>query len=759
MKEDDGDKFYQWYLEQAYGGYEGGTDGGRSMSSYLKEWETKHGIQLGKDHKQTYIRKATQKQAEKRTERSLKELQATIRAEIKTQIAAKAGGLIAYVTELSDTDEGKRMAINEHDMVLAVCLDIIQESGLDRIAKGALETHAQVLCDAVVSATGRCADPGLDNVAANIKEIQEIAHETWEDWCDQVETGPPTIALEGDPKDHLVSGIKFIDTGDAVELASPHGHQVLAASRRAVDAQLRVNAAAMASRAAKANPNQTVCVYDVGAGASGLERAATTRRYQAYKGVYFHCSVPIADDADTHRAESMRETIKGYAHINWVDRTKTICKDRLNACTHRARDCDCLKLYDVVFGFSVHSAYYFEYDDWENLMTTTDMRRLDIAIHVPVEGRSVPAHGAGEFSWLSVEDSQLPLATKAKLACKRLVTGNRHMVFEPERTMGTRYHHPDIRQLLDTGGVHLHPMAKAANRPWGETVANAAAAAGAYVLTCALPWRACGLLPSLPIPYGTAVTVGLEAAAVFAGSIATTRAIATGFRQPALPGLLQSAETLSLSPGKTWTYFGEEIVSTYTLRRVPKTVLPSGKCTRYQDLEPALHRSPNIFIERADDVTAGLVLSANDEAIEAAVSSGQVTGSKPMNAACALLLRAGAGIDSVKDTVMHSAGRVRFLGRRWDSSSPGPSLPSPVKPRGSASAWAAAGLEFSASAALLTPPGQTLVASALGPYTPIALPLTLVIMGASFVQLARLHNRRNGPPAGRIPSGSRCPSQ
>jgi hypothetical protein len=541
--------------------------------------------------------------------------------------------------------------------------------------------------------------------------------DSWEERIDELEQGPHEVKIDTDIDLELAKGATVSHNEEVFEFTEQNCHPVLAASRRVVDSHLRMKAVTYASSIKK---ECKAVAFEIGAQYNGLAAMSEIFRRRKYNGVYLHCTMPEMSNPDRARQAAARDSLKSWPNLNWVDRTLRVTPDKINVCAHSAKECTCMQYYDKVYAFSIHCAYYFEYDDWDNLMNRYRDRlvRFDFCTHVPDEGRQVPASGDGEIEWCQVEDSGLPVYQKLALKYKEWFTGEKYIVMEPSRTMGTRYVHKDPRQMIDTGGMHFSASIAAASRPmpWSEValVAGSSALTAMTMATSVVTWKQRLALAAMSAACGL---VGYNL-----GRAVHRRS----HRSSALPewwARYHRVSSLALTPHKVWRYRGEEIVSTYTIR--------PNRDGKYFPLEPQLTRSPNINGDHLPDVTAAMVLT------EDSASSSNLIATKTGRTAAGMLLRRGVTIDSVRDTLVRARQSVRFLGRsqisrpRWLCTS------GEDGNRQRLSVLAKSTIEILFSIAVFLPPLRGYVASVLGPWLIIADVLLLLTMVASALMAMR----------------------
>jgi hypothetical protein len=578
--------------------------------------------------------------------------------------------------------------------------------------------------------------PNLD--VGKLHFQREIA-ETWEEYLDAQESGPADVPIDGDEAKKLMSLLTPTEEEnlDALKMEDPHGHAVLAQSRRVATTHCRLRAIRSAKTQLRGNRHVKACVFDIGAGAVGVKHASYSRRINANKGLYFHCSIPIVDQTDVTRMESLKETVPGFEFINWVDVTNVVMPDRLNCCRHKAADCTCFKFYDAVYAFAIHSAYYFKEADWRNLMVTNAMTvaRVECAVHIPVFGRAVPAE-SGEFEWKTVEESNLGWLSKLKHRLSDAITGESTVVFQPTKTMGTTYVQTDPSEFFGNGGRHFCTDMGFCEADPFERLKQAArggaavAAMQGLVSRFAYPQLPGSLLAAAAVLGGSAYTYGVLRSQKLVGQMlrsADCGAALTGWN----PLKRLDMCSCKVVPGHRFTYHGEELVSTYD-------VMPCLQGNRLVAavLERRILRSPNTKPGDIKDVVAGLAVTSTPAEVTV-LESGNVLGSKGGRNAAATLSRRGRAVDAIKDTVVEAAKAVRFLGE---------CISEPRPPPGGAltgfrrwrSVWGSLLLDGLVTGVLFALPSSGFIAPVLCPWLTIVAWLMLMSTGLHFCRALRM---------------------
>ncbi len=347
------------------------------------------------------------------------------------------------------------------------------------------------------------ADPVVIEATKVLEEVDD-----WEQLAEDDKSKVP-VAEASNPAKARTYKAEYVEANPTFEL--PHGHPVLAESRKYGDQAMRMRAIAAALTSKTKRP----VVVDVGAGASGVKNAvaAMTGVLRADR-VYHHCIFPIAAAADVARDHLMRARDVACM-INWVDEENEPKLGLVNVCRHTAATCTCLKWYDERFVFTCHSHYYFTQEDWHNLFKYTESVRTHGHYPTALE-RGTPAKKP-EFvwrNWRKAETISWLDAVRARL--RQAVTGlDDLLVFEPYRTHGTTYAQRDPRDIVAAGGFHMLPWWQRKLISWSEMVGPLfmAEAADSMGVGCALygfaRFAATRSLGPLAGWFGFAVLLGL----------------------------------------------------------------------------------------------------------------------------------------------------------------------------------------------------------------------------------------------------------
>lgn len=458
--------------------------------------------------------------------------------------------------------------------------------------------------------------------------------ECWEEHCPADEISyiiPDLNATEVRKK--LLGNTKlitpFIDQGE--EVTQSASHPQMHASRVAPAMLMYTNAAKKARAILEANPNARPCVVDMGAGAFGGEKLLTLKRDARNAGIYVHAAIPSVDNADHDRVARMR---LNPTFISWnnVSVTHQVSSKRLNWCSHKARDCNCLARYTHVFVLCVHSVYYFTQRDFENIFKYT--ATFESLEHIPSVGNTVPTDKP-EYVWedASQQGSKAKYGFWGRVAAgvKAAVTQTTQVRLQPLVTAATTYHHPDNGERIRRGGFHPNT--------WTRTVDDVLETNGklaAFALGVATAGAVGGLLGSL----GKSALSSIGAAAYgAASSLAMTTAAATFVKWDSM----QEAPWL---PGQ---YTVEaSIASSYQNPEQEQLahIVRYARLERGTRLEPRVIESEQVDRQEVGRVAAAL-LSANDTA--------QQTRSQRMMSA--VLLRDGKPAKLIKGTI-HQAKRI-----------------------------------------------------------------------------------------------------
>jgi len=421
--------------------------------------------------------------------------------------------------------------------------------------------------------------------------------------------------------DAAVRGVRMESAGDVV-MSTPHGHPVLAASRSAMAYQLRREGILKMQAAVEKRPGCKAVVFEVGAGSTGIKNAVKLcRNYVEARDVYHHCTFPVAgrdDLARDHLLLGRTTHARDVAdYVNWVDRTGVVMAGKVNACSHLARECDCLGKYDTNFVFALHSAYYFRDDDWEALFRYTDDVR--IGAHYPEYDRQHVPCDRPEFRWDYLKTTADLIKHAgfwggATMAAERALLNKKHVAFVPVTAHGTTYAHRDLGEDIKRGGFHIVQYSKNAEQLVGSAAGQALMLAGAVGAVAQLPriGRALARLDFGSAMWETA-KAGLCAAPMwFASGVAQAR------DSTEAPG--SAKYTVKVVPGWSYSRLGETLCQVYQMRRVPVS-----------NLESRTLKTPAVVVKKASEIAASVSLSNNPEkAAKAAVAMGFRAGLSPV---------------------------------------------------------------------------------------------------------------------------------
>jgi hypothetical protein len=403
------------------------------------------------------------------------------------------------------------------------------------------------------------------------------------------------------------------------QFTTPPGHPVLATSRALMAYQLRKEGLKKCAE----NPIPGSCVFEIGSGATGLKGALKfINKFTESNRVYLHCSFPVAGCDDLTRDVLLTGRSKFATaicdNVNWVDRTGRPVYNKVNACSHLARDCDCMRHYTRVHCFSTHASYYFEDADWRQIFKYTDDIR--IGAHFPENEHQIVPSDTMEARW---DKLSLPQKTMygfgkfAKMAYESLFENKDHYAFTPLQEHGTTYVHPDPTTDIKRGGWHmpdLDPVTKWCTETTMGRVVTAASLTAAVV--CAPNW-----ISRLVRRNNVASTVATSLAVTMPLWLTMDKVIQrNGINPP------RSGYTVRVVPGYSYVRKNETICSVYQLRRSPLSTL-----------EPRSMTSIHADKARAREIAASMALSNNAE--------------KAKKSAVAMGFRAGLTPAGVRDTV------------------------------------------------------------------------------------------------------------
>jgi hypothetical protein len=338
-----------------------------------------------------------------------------------------------------------------------------------------------------------------------------------------------------------------------------------------------------------------------------------------------HCTFPVAGADDLARDVLLLGRSK-FAHdladlVNWVDRTGTVMLSKVNVCSHLARECTCLGLYGPSYVFAMHSAYYFEDSDWDQLFRYTD--DVQVGLHLPErDGQAVPSD-MPEFRWQYLNTtrelmSHFGVVRGISAIAERVYLGVEHVAFKPLSAHGTTYCHRNIAKDVERGGFHVVKYSRVAD----EVIRNAATAAAVSIgVGCAVA--------TIPSIIGDVLArrspwwnVAKAAACAAPAWLLSGVAVARNSAEP--PSTAQY--TVKVIPGWDYVRQGETICQVYQFRRAPVSHLESRTITTRRP-HPA----------KVKEMAASMVLSNNPD--------------KALRAVSAMGFRAGLAPNQVRDTV------------------------------------------------------------------------------------------------------------
>lgn len=426
----------------------------------------------------------------------------------------------------------------------------------------------------------------------------------------------------------MTKGIKVDEMSDSV-FSRPHNHITLARSRNLMDTDLRFSGAASLLKTRDRGARGRLALFELGAGSNGIKKMAKLLFIDQFQGLFFHCTLPMVCTQDLNRVECLNDV--AYQLLNNVQVTKRVEANKVNYCHHVVGECDCAKYYDVTVAFSVHAAYYFTRADYAKL--TSEHSRVAIGIHVPQEfDRPVPPT-TDEFRWQQVGDTGSPeitgLKTAAHYVWKKFITGCDNVLFEPQTTQGTTYHHPDPRNFLEAGGFHEGPAS------WlGEQLCSTEAKSTRAIAVAAatVGLAAAGIYTGLRDFKPKRIVASVAALASAAGFVAAARLAHKTSSMVDPPPATQFS--VIVVPGRSYVTQGEEIAQTYTVMKTQPT-----------KLEPRTTCTPPIDRTALAEVRASLVIAAGGRKPELAGM-----------AAYALLSRKGLS-STVATATVHAAER------------------------------------------------------------------------------------------------------
>lgn len=254
--------------------------------------------------------------------------------------------------------------------------------------------------------------------------------------------------------------VRTINGGDPFVLEPAHGHGYLAASRKYLYNSIVMSGFyGFLGTPGGARP----CLFDIGSGANGVSRAVKFKQHKGTGSIYVHCMIADKDGSDANRiAATYGKHRNAMHHVGSGEWPKA---DMVNYCHHHAATCNCFQLYTKVYAFAIHSVYYFDTKDWDNLNRHLKQTGLVIGFHQPIAGALVP-HTEHEFKWESLDWSD----ERGPECYRRTQLGLDPLIrFRPLVTMGTTYTHGDMG-WVGRGGIHITPGLR--RREWLATMAT-----------------------------------------------------------------------------------------------------------------------------------------------------------------------------------------------------------------------------------------------------------------------------------------------
>lgn len=371
---------------------------------------------------------------------------------------------------------------------------------------------------------------------AEDKDMLEVV-DSWEELCPEGEANYEVPDMSStEVREKFLGNVKLSTpfVTEVEEVVQSASHPQMHASRVAASLMMYMNAAKKARALVQRDPTKKVAIVDMGAGAFGGEKLLLIKQNPQNAAVYVHAAIPTADTEDQHRVTRMR-TNPTFMSWNDVSVTHQPVPTRLNWCRHKARDCTCMALYDVVFVVCVHSSYYFTQADFERIFQHTSS--FEALEHIPELGVAVPVDKP-EYVWedSTKQGNHAKYSVAARLANKvrEAVTWTKQVRLQPLVTAATTYHHPDNGESLRRGGFHPNL--------WARTVDNVLETDGklaAFAAGVAAAGAIGGLVGSLG--QSAAVCVGAAAKGALSSLALTTAAAAfvkwdSGQPTPWLPG-------------------------------------------------------------------------------------------------------------------------------------------------------------------------------------------------------------------------------
>jgi len=461
----------------------------------------------------------------------------------------------------------------------------------------------------------------LDMILEVAEEDVPVLHDIPEDW-EELDEAPHTVYGPEGCVSACVRNVKIEGSQD-ITFSTPPGHAVLAASRAVMAHNLRHDGLKnMAAQRAGSMP----VLFEVGAGSGGVKAAVALKdKYKEAAHVYMHCTFPVAGADDLARDALLLGRSK-FAHdltdrVNWVDRTGAVSLTKVNVCGHLARDCTCLALYGPNYVYALHSSYYFEDRDWDQLFKYTDDVR--IGVHLPErDGQRVPSD-IPEFRWQSLRSvrelcEHFGLIRGLSAAAENIFLGHQHVAFKPMTAHGTTYCHRDLAPDIRRGGFHIVQYTAQVDRVMHSPAALAAVGAGAVVAVAQIPEVLSSVLrrrvPWVPMAKMAAC---LAPCWLMSG---------VGHARNSVEPMANARYTVKVVPGWDYVRQAETICQVYQMRRVPLSTLEPRTISTQR---------PNPL--KAREMAASLALANNPAKAERAVA--------------AMGFRSGLSPTEVKDTI------------------------------------------------------------------------------------------------------------
>lgn len=448
-------------------------------------------------------------------------------------------------------------------------------------------------------------------VAAEDDPVYEIP-DNWDDEAGLESINGPAGAVSAN-----VRGVVMEQSQD-ITYSTPPGHRILATSRSVMAYQLRREG--IEKMAARDTGRNRPVVFEVGAGSGGVKAAVQLKlKYASAASTYMHCTFPVAGADDLAR-DVLLLGRSMFAHdiadhVNWVDRTGYVSQEKVNVCSHLARDCDCLRHYGPSYVYALHSAYYFTDSDWDALFRMTD--DVHVGVHLPErDGQNVPAD-APEFRWQyldSIRDicTHFGLVRGISVAAEKALLGHNHVAFQPLAAHGTTYAHRNIADDIRRGGFHIVRYSRIADRVVENPLACAAIGLGLAVATTQVP-RIVGKLLRGKMPWAEMATLAAAASPAWAMSAV---AAARNSRVPTAA----AQYTVKVIPGWDYVRHGETVCAVYQYRRTPLA-----------PLEARIIETKRPVLAKAREMAATMALSNNpDKASRAVVAMGLRSGLSPV---------------------------------------------------------------------------------------------------------------------------------